>query len=378
ANAQCTGGPAAGTCLDGGVARPTVAPAIGDLVITEVMPNPSAVSDTTGEWFEVLVTRDVDLNGVGLDRAGDTSGPVIVSQPSCVRVTSGSRLVFAKSADGVMNGGLPPITATFSFSLIDGTVAVPGDVQLVMGTTILDSITWTSSTTGASHQSDPDFETVTDNDLVANRCTATVAYGAGDLGTPGLANTQCAALPPPGMCDDGGTIRPLIKPLPTQLVITELLANPANVVNFTDAQREWFEIQNTGVTAFDLNELELARTGANGNVIQSALCKSVEAGGFALFARSADPDVNAMLPTVDATFTFALVDTTGNIEVRDGATILDVITYPSVTSATAKQLDPDSATVIGNDTATNFCNATAPYGDASNTGTPRAANAQCP
>jgi hypothetical protein len=378
ANEQCTGGPAPGTCLDGGTARATVAPVSGDLVITEVMPNPSAVSDTTGEWFEVLVTRDVDLNGVGLDRAGDTAGPVIISQPACVRVMTGSRLVFARSADGVMNGGLPPITATFSFALIDGTTAAPGDVQLVLGPTTLDSITWTSTTTGASHQVDPDFETVTGNDLAANRCTATLPYGAGDLGTPGLANTQCVTLPPPGTCDDGGTIRAIVKPAAGQLVITEFLANPANITGFTDAQREWFEIQNTGATAFDLNELELARTGANGNVIQSAVCKPVAAAGYALLARSADPLVNAMLPTVDATFTFALVDTAGNVEVRDGATILDVITYPSVTSGAAKQLDPDLTTVTDNDTPTSFCNATATYGDASNTGTPRAANAQCP
>ena len=378
ANPQCSGGATPGTCIDNGTPRARVAPVSGDLVITEVMPNPSAVSDTTGEWFEVLVTRDVDLNGVGLDRAGDTSGPVIISQPDCVRVTTGSRLVFAKSADGVMNGGLPPITATFSFALIDGTVAVPGDVQLVLGAATLDSITWTSTSTGASHQVDPDFETVTGNDLATNRCTGTVPYGAGDLGTPGLANTQCVTLPPPGMCDDGVTIRGIVKPSASQLVITEFLANPANITGFTDAQREWFEIQNTGATAFDLNDLELARTGANGNVIQSALCKPVASGGYALFARSADPLVNAMLPTVDATFTFSLIDTTGNVEVRDGATILDVITYPSVTSGAAKQLDPDVTTVIGNDTVTNFCNATATYGDASNTGTPRAANAQCP
>ncbi len=369
ANPACTGGPAPGTCLDAGVARATVEPISGDLVITEVMPNPSAVSDTTGEWFEVLVTRDVDLNGVGLDRAGDTSGPVIIAQPACVRVTAGSRLVFAKSADGVMNGGLPPITATFSFSLIDGTTAAPGDVQLVLGATTLDSITWTSATTGASHQVDPDFESVTGNDLAANRCTGSLPYGAGDLGTPGLANTQCITLPPPGMCDAGGTIRPIVKPGASQLAITEFLANPANVVNFTDAQREWFEIQNTGATSFDLNELELARTGANGNVIQSALCKPVAAGGFALFARSADPTVNAMLPTIDATFTFSLVDTAGNVEVRDGTTILDVVTYPSVTAGVARQRDVGSAI---------FCNATATYGDASNTGTPRAVNAQCP
>ena len=42
-----------GACNDGGTMRDTVAPAVGDLVITEVMPKPAKVSDTTGEWFEV-------------------------------------------------------------------------------------------------------------------------------------------------------------------------------------------------------------------------------------------------------------------------------------------------------------------------------------
>jgi hypothetical protein len=280
--------------------------------------------------------------------------------------------VFARSADALANGGLPPITATFSFALIDGTVAAPGDVQLVLGPTTLDSVTWTSTTTGASHQIDPDFETVTGNDLATNRCIATAPYGAGDLGTPAATNTQCVLLPPPGMCDaGGGTIRAIVKPAAGQLVISELLPNPGPVTGFTDAQREWFEIQNTGGTPFDLNDLEIARTGANGNVIQSTLCKPVAAGAFALFARSADPGVNAMLPAVDATFTFTLVDSNGNVEVRDGATILDVVSYVSVTSGVARQRDPDPGPAV-------FCNATITYGDLSNTGSPRAANAQCP
>ena len=36
----------------------------GDLVITEIMNNPSPVSDTTGEWFEVYNITDtaIDIN----------------------------------------------------------------------------------------------------------------------------------------------------------------------------------------------------------------------------------------------------------------------------------------------------------------------------
>jgi hypothetical protein len=368
-NAQCATTVTPGTCLQDGTARPVVTPAVGDLVITEVMPNPSAVSDTTGEWIEVRVTRDVDLNGVGIDRAGDTASPTLIATPDCVRVTAGSHIVFAKSGDVALNGGLPPITHTFTASLLSGSEATPGDVQLVYDTTVLDSVTWTRSTSGAALQRDPDANTW---------CDATTAYGAGDLGTPGAANAQCAALVPADQCDDNGTLRPIEKPAAGQLVITELLANPANVTGFTDAQREWFEIANVGATPFDLNGLEVARTGVAGNVITQTACKRVPAGGFAVFARSDDPSVNAMLPVVDAVFSFALVDANGSLEVRDGATILDAITWPSVASGIARQLDPDAFTPAGNDVAANVCAATATYGDATNTGTPGAANAQCP
>src|SRR5690606_25208488 len=53
----------AGACTEDGAMRPVVSPAVGDLVITEVMPNPAAVGDTDGEWVEVHALADVDLNG---------------------------------------------------------------------------------------------------------------------------------------------------------------------------------------------------------------------------------------------------------------------------------------------------------------------------
>ncbi|MBL9018540.1 MAG: lamin tail domain-containing protein, partial [Myxococcales bacterium] len=93
-----------GQCSDAGVMRDTVAPMPGDLVITEVMPNPGAVSDTLGEWIEVLATTDVDLNGLGLDRAGDSSNPNVITNPQCLRLRAGQYALFAKNADMTMNG----------------------------------------------------------------------------------------------------------------------------------------------------------------------------------------------------------------------------------------------------------------------------------
>ncbi len=367
-----------GQCTDGGAMRDAVSPMPGDLVITEVMPNPGAVSDTVGEWFEVKALAAVDLNGIGLDRAGDTANPNVINSATCVHMAAGSYAVFAKNSDTAMNGGIPnPIAGTFNFSLIDGTAAAPGDVRLMAGTNVIDAVTWTSTRSAKSHALDPDFTNANDNDSESNFCDGATAFGMGDLGSPGAANPQCMGSTA-GMCDDGGTLRAIVKPAAGQLVITEFLANPANVTGFTDAQREWFEIKNTGTMSFDLNELGLARTGGTANVILATACKPVPAGAFALFARSNDPAVNAMLPAVDATFTFSMVDTTGNIEVRDGATVLDVITYPSVTSGVSKALDPDSETATGNDTITNFCPGVSGYGDMSNKGTPKAQNPQCP
>ncbi|MBA3451613.1 MAG: lamin tail domain-containing protein, partial [Deltaproteobacteria bacterium] len=134
-----------GQCTDNGTMRDAVLPVVGDLIITEVMPNPAAVADGEGEWFEILAINGFDLNGVGIDRAGDTSNPTVISSPTCIHVNAGSYVLFAQNDNMAMNGGLPAgtIAATFSFALIDGTTAAPGDVRVMAGTNVIDAVTWT-------------------------------------------------------------------------------------------------------------------------------------------------------------------------------------------------------------------------------------------
>ncbi|HET7501338.1 MAG TPA: lamin tail domain-containing protein [Kofleriaceae bacterium] len=372
-----------GQCNDGGTMRDAVPPGPGDLVITEVMPSPERATDATGEWIEARVMNDVDLNGVGLDRAGDSARPEVLDSPDCLRVRAGSYLVFARSTVDTENGGLPAgaIHGTFRFSLIPGSAAAPGDVAIVAGTTVVDAVTWTRSTAGAALQLDPGRIDPIANDTESNFCAAQAPYGSGDLGTPGAANTPCPALPPPGSCDDAGTVRAIAAPVAGQLVISEVLANPANVAGVTDAQREWFEVANTGATAFDLNELEVGRIGATGTAVtrvQSARCLPVPPGGFAVLARSADPAVNGMLPAVAATFRFGLVDTAGDIQIARDGVVLDTVRWASVRSGVAAQLDPAHLTATDNDDPARFCAATTAYGDLTNQGTPGAANPACP
>lgn len=361
----------AGQCNDAGVMRDVVPPAVGDLVITEVMPKPSEVSATTGQWFEVYATRDVDLNGVGLDRASDSSDPTEITSSDCVRVAAGSYSVFARSADSAVNGGLTALAA-FPFSINPS--GVPGDVQLVYNGAVLDAVTWSTSTSGRSLSLDPDFVNPTANDDPSNFCNGTTVYNGADQGTPGAANPQCTAQPQPGQCLDNGTPRAIVKPAAGQLVISEFLANAAGTG--TDGAQEWFEITNIGSTAFDLNGLGLKGGTTTVNTIQSADCKRLPALGFALFAHGTDPTTNGGLPAVDATFTFPLGS---RIEVLDGTTSLDVVTFSTTPDGVSKQLRPDATTTTDNDVATNFCDAVPVlmYGTAANYGTPKEINA-CP
>lgn len=367
----------AGACSDAGTMRPAVAPDVGDLVITEVMPKPAAVSATVGQWFEVRAMKSVDLNGVGLDRANDSSGATVLSSASCIHLDAGQYAVFARSDDMTMNGGLST-AGTFSFSLNPTTV--PPEVQVVYGATVIDSVAWTTSSTGRSLALDPDFTDATGNDTPGNFCNGATMYNmtanGTDYGTPGKDNEQCAAQPQPGQCLDNGVPRAIVKPAADALVINEFLANAAGTG--TDPAQEWFEIVNVGTAAFDLNGLGLQGNTTTINVIQSVDCKPVAPNGFALFAHSTMN--NGGLMNVDATFTFSLAQSSGKIQVLDGTTVLDAITWPSSPAqgdGIASQLKPTATTTTGNDDPASFCPATAAQqysADAANYGTPRAAN----
>ncbi|MDB4953393.1 MAG: Hemolysin-type calcium-binding region [Myxococcales bacterium] len=363
-----------GQCNDSGTPRDVVPASAGDLVITEVMPSPTKASDAVGEWIEAKAIRDVDLNGIGLDRASDSAQPDIITSSDCVHLTAGTYVLFAKSPDSAQNGGLPAgsVFGTFKFSLVAGSAAAPGDVRIVAGATVVDSITWTKSVGGKALQLDPDLIDATSNDAESNFCNATASYGLGDFGTPNAVNGQCALLPPAGKCDDNGTLRAIVKPAAGALVISEIMPNPK-----VEPAQEWFEITNTGAAAFDVNELGLDRAGDTRvpDVVHSAACKSIAPHGFALFARSADPASNGMLPAVDATFGFSMVNSAGDVRVLDGTTVLDAVTWTTSTDGVSSQAKPGSLTTTGNDASANFCPATSPFGDQTNKGTPKAVNA---
>jgi hypothetical protein len=168
-------------------------------VITEVMPHPSTNNSGPAEWFEVTNTgaSAFDLNGLGLDRAGDSRAPDVVSGAKCLSLAPAAFAVFARGADPATNGGIDTVAATFGLSMVDtaGNVAVVDPASCGASapytcSTIYDAVSWSSSTKGASSQVKPGMYTTTANDSAANFCPGVATYGnAGNFGTPGADNS---------------------------------------------------------------------------------------------------------------------------------------------------------------------------------------------
>ncbi|MEM9457142.1 MAG: hypothetical protein AAGF11_23390 [Myxococcota bacterium] len=362
-----TGGPL--SCIDGGTVREARAPALGDVVITEMLANPEASEETDGEWVELYVGADIDLNGLALGTDPDEleeSEPV--ASNDCIPVAAGTRLVFAREIDPMLNGGLPTVDQPLGFSLRNS----DGQVVVSYAGAILDIISYESAPAGASLNLDPDHRDPQDNDDPRYLCPSTLPYGAGDLGSPGAANEECAIPPPPGQCLDGDAFREVVAPQPGDLVITELMPNPDAV---GDSEGEWFELRANA--AVDLNGLWLGtEEGEARSTVEVEDCLSVSAGDHVLLAREPDPNINGNLPAVDATFDFALSNSSASLWVGTEDSTLDLVMWSSSGTGAARSLDPAQSDPRANDDEGRWCDAVDEYGDG-DLGTPGEPNPSC-
>ncbi len=205
ANPACSAVPDGGQMMDPNscidpislAVRAVRRPAAGDVVISEWMADPAAVTDSAGEYFEVLATRDVDLNGVVL---GDSSTTVTrLSSSKCLAVAANGFALFARTTNAAANGNLPAPMATFSFDLNN-----TNETIRVLNTDggVLDTVTYATAKAGTSTQLKPGLTSPADNDMATNLCQTPDAGanrygnplidgGIGDLGTPGKANVAC-------------------------------------------------------------------------------------------------------------------------------------------------------------------------------------------
>ena len=165
---------------------------VGDIIITEVMQNPSAVGDNAGEYFEVYNTTDtaIDMQGWVIKDETSESETHIISN---LTVAANSYAVLGLNSNSSLNGGYIANYQYNTISLGNGT----DGVILECSETIIDQVIWDDGTTfpdpaGKSMELNINSYTNTDNDLGTNWAESTQTFGDGDFGTPGSQNTFSA------------------------------------------------------------------------------------------------------------------------------------------------------------------------------------------
>lgn len=172
---------------------------MGDVIITELMINPGAVSDTKGEYIELYNTTDTKININGwLVRIGNKS--VAINKDGGLLIQPNGFLVLGNNGDYTSNGAVHVDYAYGSaLSLVNGST---NTINLIWNGNSIDKVMLnladygnTNATTGTSLSLDPGAFSSTANDTASSWCltpkTDTYKLAGGDWGTPGAANAPC-------------------------------------------------------------------------------------------------------------------------------------------------------------------------------------------
>jgi hypothetical protein len=162
----------------------------GDLVLTEIMQNPSAVSDSNGEWIEVYNATSEAINLEGMIIA-DTQAFTVIDE--VVVVGPAEYAVLSNNADFSTNGG---VAVDFEYNTVQLNNSGEQYLSIENSTGSIDMVWWDDGLTmpdpnGSSMNLSSDIIDALENDNGNYWCEATTQMVSGDYGTPGLANDTC-------------------------------------------------------------------------------------------------------------------------------------------------------------------------------------------
>ena len=153
------------------------------ILITEFMANPSAVSDSDGEWLELFNPGSVkvNINGWTLKDAGVDNEKIAHTGP--LYVPANGFLVLGRSKDKTTNGGAPVAYAYGAFFLSNTTDEV---ILLNEKGQTMDSFSYGASLSIPTGASLSVTSPGANKNLPGSWCTETTAWtgSAGDKGTP--------------------------------------------------------------------------------------------------------------------------------------------------------------------------------------------------
>lgn len=419
-------------CRAGACLLDLPSPGAGEVVVTEIMYDPQGeLSEERAEWVELYNNTQEALRLDGcLFRDND---PTHRAPLDGLVMAPQSYLVLGRTLDMAMNGGIAA-AATFGFGLNNG-----GDSAVVAcGEQIIDEVAYSAAggfpgaAAATAINLDPQAYGL-DNAVGASWCLATTTYYSGatpHLGTPGAANVSCevvvdvcdpnpCALPADDcldetilvfysgdlecvdvdgaplcdepfedlfdcadfdqICMDGACVdAPSPGLAPGEVIFNEIMFDTNMELNENNA--EWFELYNTTDRALSLEGCvfrdNIATTAPVGAV-------SVPAGGYVVFARSADRALNGGI-AVAGTMNLALGNNGDILRLECGEDEIDAVDYGAQgfgrPSSASLSLDPGSQDAAANNAGASWCTAVDFYynGATPHRGTPNAANPACP
>jgi len=280
----------------------------GDIVITEIMQNPSAVSDSNGEWFEVFnqTGQTINLNGWTI-RDADSDSHTIAQD---VFVASGAYAVLGRNSNAGTNGG---VTVDYQYS---GITLANGADEVILDDasgTLVDEVFYD----GGPNWPDPagasmELSTITvDNNVGANWANGVDTMPGGDLGSPGTGPDLGSG----GGGGGGGTT--------TSVVISEIMQNPSAV---TDSNGEWFEVYNSGTAVLNLNGWVIRDAGSDSHTIATDVI--IQPGDFAVLGRNSNVATNGGITTAYQYSGITLANGADEVILEDGTgALMDEASY---------------------------------------------------
>lgn len=185
------------------------------IVISEIMANPGSVSDSYGEWFEIVNTTDstIDLQGWSIkDLDGDEHE--LSSDQASILISPEEYFVLAKNNDQSLNGGVEVDYVYEGYSLSNSDDEV---ILLDASGSVVDEVHYSNGWPFSSGVSMEIHDPLIDNALIGSWFSSTSSYGNGDMGSPGAAF-------------DGTLEINQEKLIPASFVINTLYPNPFNPV----------------------------------------------------------------------------------------------------------------------------------------------------
>lgn len=155
------------------------------IVINEFMPDPDAVFDNQGEWFELYNYGDKPVR-LNQWRISDADADFqVLDFPAVFIFQPAGFIVLGNNADTLTNGGVVEDYQYYNFTL-----ANTGDEIILRDDNgvLLDSVGYGSGWPLSAGRSTALLNPADDNALAQYWNLATAVYGAGDRGTPGASN----------------------------------------------------------------------------------------------------------------------------------------------------------------------------------------------